>query len=184
MLKEAFWKDYNFAAGSRNRKSRVMREKALYWTSLQISLLNSQMGKDWSLFSFLLPSLFQGEYPEIYIALEPSAWRPLFTLPVSPSFHSVPDLPVFDNTDLSKTILSETYRSSWQRLYRTSLQVFATAKIILGAKYLQSTEIKLKKKKKWKGSSHDILTETSWSRCHIGQGMKKGLTDPNTGCLN
>lgn len=122
-----------------------MREKALHWVCLQISLLNSQMGKDWSLFSFLLPSLFQGEYPEIYVAFRASTWRPLFTLLASPSFRSVPDLRVLDNTDLSKTIRSQTYWSSWQRPYCTSLQVFASAKVILSAKYLQSTEIKLKK---------------------------------------
>jgi len=65
------------------------------------------MEKDWSFFSFLLPRLFQGEH-DIYIAFRSSTPRPLVTLLATPSFHSVPDLRVFDNTDLSKTIISET----------------------------------------------------------------------------
>lgn len=71
------------------------------------------MGEKTDVSSFLLPSLFWDEYPVIYIAFEPFAWRPLFALLASPSFHPAPDLWVFDNTDLSKNIISETYRSSW-----------------------------------------------------------------------
>lgn len=155
-----------------------MQKKDLHWTSLQMILLNSQKGKDRFLFFFLLPRLSQDEYPKIYTAFEPLAWRPPFTLLASPSFHSVSNLCVFRNTDLSKTIIPETYWSSWQ-IYCTSLQVFATAKIILGAKYLQSTEIKLKKEEMKRFLTlypHRNLLEQlqPWPR------NEAGVTDPRT----